>query len=290
MHVLRPWQMRRGEMRSRPGIMKGAGGGEKEGSLSWHDERVVCFAAKGVSRWEEEISSPSSPASSSQSSAYPARAWRPPDCRLSCVWCMWDMLLFDRLVGLVVKASTSRAEDPGFESRLRWDFFSESSHTSDVIGSVLGLVGSVSVYCEWVRWKVWSATSISGWQQVKLSEQIRPWDILACCWDIKQPTNNNTTLLLSFLGGAVVWRPHRDAFFFLVPRGLLDVPATCLCISGAGLLRKIYVLPQWDRLCRSNFLPHPVIVYWHRANHSQGWPRNARRPAIQPLQSQFLSH
>ena len=28
-----------------------------------------------------------------------------------------------RLVGLVVKASASRAEDPGFESRLRWDFF-----------------------------------------------------------------------------------------------------------------------------------------------------------------------
>ena len=36
----------------------------------------------------------------------------------------------DRLVGLVVKASASRAEDPGFESRLRRDF-SGSSHTSD---------------------------------------------------------------------------------------------------------------------------------------------------------------
>ena len=35
-----------------------------------------------------------------------------------------------RLVGLVVKASASRAEDPGFESRLRGDF-SGSSHTSD---------------------------------------------------------------------------------------------------------------------------------------------------------------
>ena len=34
------------------------------------------------------------------------------------------------LVGLVVKASVSRAEDPGFQSRLRWDF-SGSSHTSD---------------------------------------------------------------------------------------------------------------------------------------------------------------
>ena len=70
-----------------------------------------------------------------------------------------------RLVGLVVKASASRAEDPGFESRLRWDF-SGSSHTSDfkiatpvatcqapgVIGSVLGLVGPVSY--DRLRWKV----------------------------------------------------------------------------------------------------------------------------------------
>ena len=38
----------------------------------------------------------------------------------------------NRLVGLVVKASASRAEDPGFESRLRRDFFSGSSHTSDL--------------------------------------------------------------------------------------------------------------------------------------------------------------
>ena len=35
-----------------------------------------------------------------------------------------------------------------------------------VIGSVLGLVGLVSVYCDWVRRKVWSATSISVWQPV----------------------------------------------------------------------------------------------------------------------------
>ena len=30
-----------------------------------------------------------------------------------------------------------------------------------VIGSVLGLAGPVSVYCDWVRWKVGSATSVS---------------------------------------------------------------------------------------------------------------------------------
>ena len=38
----------------------------------------------------------------------------------------------NRLGGLVVKASASRAEDPRFESRLRRDF-SGSSHTSDLI-------------------------------------------------------------------------------------------------------------------------------------------------------------
>ena len=67
----------------------------------------------------------------------------------------------DRLAGLVVKASASGAEDPGFESCLRGNF-SRSSHTSDVkiatplaapgiIGSALGLAGPVSVYCDWMR-------------------------------------------------------------------------------------------------------------------------------------------
>ena len=35
---------------------------------------------------------------------------------------------WDRLVGLVVKASASRAEDPGFESRLRREFFGVESY------------------------------------------------------------------------------------------------------------------------------------------------------------------
>ena len=34
----------------------------------------------------------------------------------------------ERLAGLVVKASASRAEDPGFESHLRWDFFGAESY------------------------------------------------------------------------------------------------------------------------------------------------------------------
>ena len=72
---------------------------------------------------------------------------------------------FHRLVGLVVKASASGAEDPEFKTRLQRDF-SGSNHTGDlkistpvaipcqtpgIIGSALGLVDAVSVYCDLVR-------------------------------------------------------------------------------------------------------------------------------------------
>ena len=78
-------------------------------------------------------------------------------------------------------------------------FFSGPSHTSDLkIGTPVptlpgawryrvspgtGWLG-VSVLC-WVRYKVRSVTSVSVWQYVHLSEQIRPWETLACCWDVK---------------------------------------------------------------------------------------------------------
>ena len=93
----------------------------------------------------------------------------------------------DCLVGLVVKASASKADDPGFDSHLRCEDFSGSSHTSGlklvlqwlpclapgVIGSELGLVCPVSAYRDWMRSKVRSATSVSVWQHVNLSEQVR---------------------------------------------------------------------------------------------------------------------
>ena len=106
----------------------------------------------------------------------------------------------------MVKASASRAENTGLRRfpppppshpipiesyqwlknmALQW----LSWNAPGVIGSVLGLVGPVSVYCDLVRWKVWSATSVSVWLHVILSEQIRPWDTPACCWDVKQPPN-----------------------------------------------------------------------------------------------------
>ena len=61
-----------------------------------------------------------------------------------------------------------------------------------IIGSVLRLVGLVSVHCDWVRLKVWSATFLSKWHHVNLSEQIHPRDKLACCRDIKQTSNQPT--------------------------------------------------------------------------------------------------
>ena len=105
----------------------------------------------------------------------------------------------DRLVGLVVKASASRAEGPGFESRLRRDLFRGRviPVTSKLALQLATLPGAwrcrVSTGCQY---------TVTGWGRtfdpqllsqcgstVKLSEQIRPWDTLACCWDVKQPTN-----------------------------------------------------------------------------------------------------
>ena len=50
------------------------------------------------------------------------------------------------------------------------------------------------------------------------------------------------------------------------------------------------MLPHWNISCRSNVLPHPVTVYWHRADQSQRWPYNARRLAGSSLECQFWSH
>ena len=38
------------------------------------------------------------------------------------------------------------------------------------------------------------------WQHVKLSEQIRPRDTLACCWNVKQPTNKLQSFVTCITG------------------------------------------------------------------------------------------
>ena len=45
-----------------------------------------------------------------------------------CHCILWHFFVADHLVGLVVKASVSRAEDPGFESCLHWDFSGVESY------------------------------------------------------------------------------------------------------------------------------------------------------------------
>ena len=92
----------------------------------------------------------------------------------------------ERLVGQVVKGA--RLESGRFRVRmpLAAGFFWGRvqwlhRQAPGARGSVLGLAGPVSVYCDWVGWKVESATSISVWQHVSLSEQIRRRDTLVCC-------------------------------------------------------------------------------------------------------------
>ena len=59
----------------------------------------------------------------------------------SCYKCLSFSCERYRLVGVVVKVSTLRAEDPGFDSHLRCGpDFSKSSHTSDLeIGTPMAL-------------------------------------------------------------------------------------------------------------------------------------------------------
>ena len=173
-----------------------------------------------------------------------------------------DYLLLDRLVGLVVKTSASRAEDAGFELNLRWNFFRGriipvteklALQAPGVIRSALGLVGPVSVYCDWVRWNVWSATSISVWQHLKLSEQIPPWDTLACRWNVKQaskqPTTNLLLLLLLQRSQLYLWgSPFLVRFLRMWPfqsKHWGNIPSSWMVHAGCVFVSSIYPSRTW---------------------------------------------
>ena len=79
-----------------------------------------------------------------------------------------------------------------------------------------------------------------------------------------------------------------DSFWFesKARKWLLLTPAGWHClsqqyasVSQGRICSDNYSLPHLDRSCRSNFLPHPVTVYWHRADQPQRWPYIARRLA-----------
>ena len=54
------------------------------------------------------------------------------------------------------------------------------------IGSALGLVGPMSVHWDGIGIECLTVTSTSVWQDVQLSEQIRPLATVAWCWDVEQ--------------------------------------------------------------------------------------------------------
>ena len=60
--------------------------------------------------------------------------------------------------------------------------------------SILGLCEVESLICSFFL-------SVAA----KLSEEISPWDTLACCWDVKQPTNKQSFLVLFSLCRAKLW-------------------------------------------------------------------------------------
>ena len=68
------------------------------------------------------------------------------------------------------------------------------------------------------------------WQHVKLSEQIHPWDTLACCWDVKQPTNKQT-LLCTCVKLLVPVQPRHSCFVppFFVSLRIIKAYASFLC-------------------------------------------------------------
>ena len=49
------------------------------------------------------------------------------------------------------------------------------------------------------------------WQHVTLSEQIRPSDMLTCCWDVVQRTNLEVSLYLQRVGNVDKNHEHSDA-------------------------------------------------------------------------------
>ena len=66
------------------------------------------------------------------------------------------------------------------------------------------------------------------WQHVNLSEQIRPWGTLACCWDVKQPTNNSITEVCLSLLLKCVCRYYRSVFV-AITEVCLSLLQKCVC-------------------------------------------------------------
>ena len=71
------------------------------------------------------------------------------------------------------------------------------------------------------------------WQHVKLSEQIRHWDTLACCWHVDQPTNQQTNCAVCLLHyrSRSAYRDTRLFGRLSLSRCLCFFHLLCLCLS-----------------------------------------------------------
>ena len=135
------------------------------------------------------------------------------------------------------------AEDPGFESCLWWKF-SGSRHTSDLnTGTPVAIlpdalhsrvstgIGWASVSILWLsQMECWSATSISVWQHVNLSEQIYLWETLACCWDAKQASNQQTNVSMDAAETSVM-------VFLCIFMRLFFLHCVCVCVCVHACVR-----------------------------------------------------
>ena len=112
---------------------------------------------------------------------------------------------------------------PEFDSRFRRRHFSRLSYTSDFkIGTPVATLpgawcyrisagtGRPGVSTLWLG--EISATSISVWQHVQMCKQIRPWVTQACCWDVKQPTNNHHPGIRSVRDQHIITTEHSDCW------------------------------------------------------------------------------
>ena len=220
-------------------------------------------------------------------------------CQAARAWGTWDGLcafgilcvplpLCDCLVGLVVRRPPRERKVPGSNPACA-GIFGGSSHASDLnIGTPVATLPGVWCY------RVSTGTGRPGVSVLwlgeverlicnfclsvaarKLSEQIRPWDTLACCWDIKQPTNKQTNCPSAEVHCRVMCSMCTSACHQCLFVGCLASQQHASVSQGPILLRQFYMLPHRDRSCRSNFLSHPITVYWHHANQSQSWPNNA---------------
>ena len=120
-------------------------------------------------------------------------------------------LSLDHLVVQVVEVSASRAEDPEFDSHLRCGDFFGLSHTSDLkIGTPVATLSGAWGY-RVSAGTVWPGVSILWLGEIEslicnfyLSVAAHtivwadPWDTLACCWSIKQPTHYKYPSLVLF--------------------------------------------------------------------------------------------